>query len=128
MFQNLRIRSRLSLLVIVFVVILIGLSALGLTQVNAVANTTTEVANTYLASIISLANTRATMIQLALKEKNAVLTSSSDTLALVNKEIQNQRGDIERLLDQDAPFMDTQLAQDKFSQLQTAWKDYLAVQ
>jgi methyl-accepting chemotaxis protein len=127
--NNLSIRNRLTLLVVVFVLILSIFGVVSLIQMNTVAEAVNEIGTDNLQAIVVVAELRYTINRLVIAEKNHIMTTNNpEAVAQLESEIQTQRAAAAELFTRLETVMVTDFEQEKFTQLQQEFDSYLEKQ
>jgi methyl-accepting chemotaxis protein len=124
MFSKFNIRSRLILLVSIFLIALIVVSIVAFIQVREVAADADAIQSNYFVSLVNLDNAYSRMLKLNIAEKNHIIAPSDEVMDELEAEIATLDSEITYYLDQFALTLDAGEETRAFEAFHTAWDSY----
>jgi methyl-accepting chemotaxis protein len=128
MFKNIKVRNRLAILVAVFIVLLVGIGAFTLVQMNTIAQSLDEVTADHVVTIIKTTALEASMLELQVAEKNHFQITDEAYDAKLDQQIQTLRTTIRNDITELTPYIADELETTSYQELKDNWQKYLASQ
>jgi methyl-accepting chemotaxis protein len=128
MFKNMKVRSRLVLMIGFFIVIMAFVGIVSLVLVNSVADATDEIGSNYLPAIVRITEMRRMMNRSLIAEKNHIITTEADALPAMDREVAAERAATDKAIAEAEAYMFTNYEKSEFAKIKAAWYEYIAIQ
>jgi methyl-accepting chemotaxis protein len=128
MFKNVKVSSRLILIVVLVIVILLMMATFTLVQTHTIAQSINQITTSNSVAVLDLTTLEASMFKLNISEKNHFIASDDAESAQLDQQVQTDRSTVQEQMNALTPLLVDDFESTNYKALQTDWQKYLADQ